>query len=122
MNNIMNITCEARLIGSVDVSDPKNALKEVRRVSRVFPDLVTLGNSRNYVTFREGEVRSVVFYDCFWELPETSEELAVRSMINAICEEAALSARLVCRTYHEYVVAVNNCALREVDVLRSTSM
>lgn len=122
MNTIMTLTCDARLVGSVDVSDPEGAFEEMLRVSRIFPDLVALGDSRNYVTLREGEVRSVVFYDCFWESPETREEQAFRDMVDAICEKASSSARLVCRTHHEYIAAVNGCGLREVNVLRSASM
>lgn len=122
MNNIMTLTCEARLVGSVDISDPEDAFEEMLRVSRMFPDLVAFGDSRNYVTLREGEVRSVVFYDCFWELPETHEEQAFRAMINAVCEKASSSARIVCREHREYMAAVNGCALHGVNVLRSVSI
>lgn len=122
MNNIMTLTSVARLVGSVDISDPEGAFEEMLRVSRMFPDLVALGDSRNYVTLREGEVRSVVFYDCFWELPETREEQAFRAMINAVCEKASPLARVVCRNYCEYMAAVTGRALHEVNVLRSISM
>lgn len=122
MNDTMTLTCNSRLVGSVDISDPKEAFEEMLRVSRNFSDLVVFGDSRNYVTLREGEVRSVVFYDCFWELPETREERAFRNMVDAICERAAFSAQLVCRTHHEYIAAVNSCATYEVNFLRSVSM
>lgn len=122
MNNIMTLTCDTRFVGLVDISDPEGAFEKMLRVSRIFPDLIAFGDSRNYVTLREGEVRSVVFYDCFWESPETREEQTFRDMVDAICEKASPSARLVCRTHHEYIAAVNSCGLREVNMLRSVSM
>lgn len=122
MNNIMTLTCDTRLVGSVDISDPEGAFEEMLRVSRIFSDLVAFGDSRNYVTLREGEVRSVVFYDCFWESPETREEQAFRDMVDVICEKASSSARLVCRTHYEYIAAVNSCGLLGANMLRSVSM
>jgi len=122
MNIIMNLTCEARLVGSVDISDPEGALEEMLRVSRMLPGLVAFGDCRNYITLREGEVRSVVFYDCFWELPETREEQAFRAMVDAVCEKASPSARIVCREHCEYMTAVTSCALYEVNFLRSVSV
>lgn len=122
MNKIMTLTGDARTIGSVDISDSEGAFEEMLRASRNFPDLIALGDCRDYVTIREGKVCSVVFYDCFWEAPETREEQVFRDMVNAICEIASSSARLVCRTYDEYIAAVNSCGLYEVNVLRSISM
>lgn len=121
-NNVMTLIHEGQSVGSVDISDPEGAFEEMLRISRGLPGLVWLDDSRNYVTLREGEVRSVVFYDCFWELPETREEQAFRAMVDAICEKASLSARIVCREYHEYIAAINSLALYEANFLRSVSM
>lgn len=122
MNKIMTLTGDAQTIGSIDISDPEGAFEEMLRASHDFAALIALGDCRNYVTVRRGEVLSVVFYDCFWEAPETREEQTFRDMVNAICEIASSSARLVCRTYDEYIAAVNSCGLYEVNVLHSISM